>query len=162
MISWRVIISISRKARQRICSSLFSRANVRGTPFTLRRTVCRERAGFLRNPGVSGWMFKMAARLRSTGICSRKTEKELSCFTGTRPTATPHRASIWPNTDSIADSIVMNRSDGALVRIVTGLKRGESPAEAEARAVGFAQIAMPLLDRYIPQYKRQKPERTVR
>ena len=51
----------------------------------------------------------------------------------------------------IADSIVMNRSDGALVRIVTGLKRNESPAEAEARAVEFAQLVMPHLDQYIPQ-----------
>lgn len=50
----------------------------------------------------------------------------------------------------VADSIVMNRSDGALVRIATGLKEGESSSEAEARAVRFAQAALPLLDRYIP------------
>ena len=51
----------------------------------------------------------------------------------------------------VADSIVMNRSDGALVRIATGLKEGESSSEAEARAVRFAEAALPLLDRYIPR-----------
>ena len=50
----------------------------------------------------------------------------------------------------VADSIAMNRSDGALVRIVTPLKQGEIASETEARAVGFVQLAMPLLDRYIP------------
>ncbi len=50
----------------------------------------------------------------------------------------------------VADAIVMNRSDGALVRIATGLEKGESSSEAEARAVRFAQAALPLLDRYIP------------
>ena len=51
----------------------------------------------------------------------------------------------------VTDAIVMNRSDGALVRIVTALKKNESPSEAEARAVEFARLAMPLLNRYIPR-----------
>ena len=51
----------------------------------------------------------------------------------------------------VADSIVMNRSDGALVRIVTLLKNGESPSDAETRVMRFAQLAMPHLDNYIPR-----------
>ena len=51
----------------------------------------------------------------------------------------------------VADSIVMNRSDGALVRIATLLKNGESPSDAETRAVRFAQLVMPHLDNYIPR-----------
>jgi EpsI family protein len=51
----------------------------------------------------------------------------------------------------VADAIALNRSDGALIRITTFLQRGESLPDAEARAVAFAQLAMPLLDGYIPR-----------
>ncbi len=51
----------------------------------------------------------------------------------------------------VADAIVMNRSDGALVRIVTALKSGENPSEAETRVTRFAQLVIPLLDSYIPR-----------
>jgi EpsI family protein len=51
----------------------------------------------------------------------------------------------------ITDSIVMNRSDGALLRVTTMLKDGEDPSHAEARAIQFAQLAVPILDRYIPR-----------
>jgi EpsI family protein len=51
----------------------------------------------------------------------------------------------------VADAIVMNRSDGALVRIVTPLKNGENPTDAEMRAARFAQLVIPLLDSYIPR-----------
>jgi len=48
------------------------------------------------------------------------------------------------------DSLTRNRSDGALVRLTTPLKEGESAASADARLVAFAQLAVPKLDRYIP------------
>ena len=51
----------------------------------------------------------------------------------------------------VADAIVMNRSDGALVRIVTPLKNGENPSDAEMRATRFARLVIPLLDSYIPR-----------
>lgn len=51
----------------------------------------------------------------------------------------------------VADAIAMNRSDGALIRITTFPKNGESTADAENRAVRFAQLAVPLLDSYIPR-----------
>ena len=50
----------------------------------------------------------------------------------------------------VADAIRMNRSDGSLVRIVTAIDDGEDVAEAEKRAVGFAQQISPMLNHYIP------------
>jgi len=51
----------------------------------------------------------------------------------------------------IADAIVMNRSDGALIRIATLLRNGDSPADAERNAVRFARLVLPILDKYIPR-----------
>ena len=51
----------------------------------------------------------------------------------------------------VADAVRMNRSDGALVRIITFMKNGESVRDAETTAVGFAQLVSPLLDSYIPK-----------
>jgi EpsI family protein len=51
----------------------------------------------------------------------------------------------------VADAMRMNRSDGALVRIITFMKSGESVRDAETTAIGFAQLVSPLLDRYIPR-----------
>jgi EpsI family protein len=51
----------------------------------------------------------------------------------------------------VADAIKMNRSDGALVRIITFMKSGESIRDAETIAIGFVQLVSPMLDRYIPR-----------
>ena len=51
----------------------------------------------------------------------------------------------------VADSIQMNRSDGALVRVVTSINRGETETVAENRAVALTQSFLPLLDSYIPR-----------
>ena len=52
----------------------------------------------------------------------------------------------------VADAMRMNRSDGALVRIITPI---ESDARglvvAQRRAVGFAGLILPVLDDYIPR-----------
>lgn len=50
----------------------------------------------------------------------------------------------------IKDSIVMNRSDGALVRIVTPIAAGEGWQQAQNRAVHFAQSLSSVLPEYIP------------
>jgi EpsI family protein len=50
----------------------------------------------------------------------------------------------------ITDSIRLNRTDGALVRIVTPIIGNESQANAELRALQFAQGLMPELAKYIP------------
>ena len=49
----------------------------------------------------------------------------------------------------VADSIRMNRSDGALVRVITRIEQGESEESAGSRAVLFTQRLIPLLDSYI-------------
>ena len=51
----------------------------------------------------------------------------------------------------VADSLRMNRSDGALIRFVTDLKPGESPAEAEQRVMPLANSVFPMLESYIPR-----------
>jgi EpsI family protein len=48
----------------------------------------------------------------------------------------------------IVDAISRNRTDGALVRLVTPMNDGE--AEAHARLVSFARILFPSLDKLIP------------
>lgn len=50
----------------------------------------------------------------------------------------------------VADSIRMNRSDAALVRIITPITGDENAATAEKRAIQFATTLMPELRRFIP------------
>jgi EpsI family protein len=50
----------------------------------------------------------------------------------------------------VADAIRLNRTDGALVRVVTPVSREETDATAEARAVSFSQKFLPVLDQYVP------------
>ncbi len=51
----------------------------------------------------------------------------------------------------VADSMHMNRSDGALVRLMTPMLDGESPAAAQARMMKLGSQFLPLLDSYIPR-----------
>lgn len=48
------------------------------------------------------------------------------------------------------DALTRNRTDGALVRLVTYVPEGEEPARAEQRLAGFLAALLPALDRYIP------------
>jgi EpsI family protein len=57
----------------------------------------------------------------------------------------------WAKFYLVADSMRMNRSDGALVRITSQMYSGESPAAAEQRLLPFAAEVVPLLGRYIPR-----------
>ena len=57
----------------------------------------------------------------------------------------------WAKLYLVADSIRTNRSDGALVRIITPLARGEIIDAGEGRAADFARQLTPLLDEYVPQ-----------
>ena len=50
----------------------------------------------------------------------------------------------------VADAIRLNRSDGALVRLVTFLPKNEPPEAAQRRVEEFARSVLPLLDGYIP------------
>ena len=57
----------------------------------------------------------------------------------------------WAKFYLVADSIKMNRSDGALVRITSPMYPGETADAAQQRIFPFASKVMPLLDSYIPR-----------
>ncbi len=57
----------------------------------------------------------------------------------------------WAKYYLVADAIRSNRTDGALLRIVTPLARGEDAASSQRRAVEFTQLILPALDSYIPR-----------
>ena len=57
----------------------------------------------------------------------------------------------WAKIYLVTDSIRMNRSDGSLVRVTTGILPGESLDTAMARLVPFAAQIVPILNEYIPQ-----------
>jgi EpsI family protein len=57
----------------------------------------------------------------------------------------------WAKFFLVADAIRMNRTDGALVRIISPIGRGETVKDGEQRAVEFAQQIYPLLDSFIPE-----------
>jgi EpsI family protein len=57
----------------------------------------------------------------------------------------------WAKYYLVKDSIRMNRSDGALVRLVTPMLPGESAEEAQQRLSPFTATIVPLLDNYIPR-----------
>jgi exosortase D (VPLPA-CTERM-specific) len=57
----------------------------------------------------------------------------------------------WAKYYLVSDSIRMNRSDGALVRLMTPMLDGESPEAAQARMMKLGSQLLPLLDNYIPR-----------
>lgn len=57
----------------------------------------------------------------------------------------------WAKFYLVADSMRMNRSDGALVRITTAIYPGESIDAAQQRVLPFAGNVIPLLHNYIPR-----------
>jgi EpsI family protein len=57
----------------------------------------------------------------------------------------------WAKYYLVKDSIRMNRSDGALVRIMTDMSPGETADAAQQRLLPFSREVGPLLDNYIPR-----------
>ena len=57
----------------------------------------------------------------------------------------------WAKFYLVADSMRLNRSDGALVRVSSIMYRGETPAAAEQRLLPFASKVLPELGNYIPR-----------
>jgi exosortase D (VPLPA-CTERM-specific) len=51
----------------------------------------------------------------------------------------------------VADAIRLNRSDGALVRLITPMNRQETPEAAQARILSLGSQIIPQLPRYIPR-----------
>jgi exosortase D (VPLPA-CTERM-specific) len=48
------------------------------------------------------------------------------------------------------DSMMLNRTDGALVRLVTDINPNEDIAEADKRLQSFAKVVLPVLPKYLP------------
>ncbi len=57
----------------------------------------------------------------------------------------------WAKIYLVTDAVRMNRTDGALVRIVTPIAPGETTDAVQQIAVGFAQQILPTLSTYIPR-----------
>ena len=57
----------------------------------------------------------------------------------------------WAKYYLVSDSVRMNRSDGALVRLMTPMLEGESADAAQARIMELGSQFIPLLDNYIPR-----------
>lgn len=57
----------------------------------------------------------------------------------------------WAKFYLVADSIRMNRSDGALVRVNTPIAHGETEEQAQKRLMSVLDPLVPLLDQYIPR-----------
>ena len=57
----------------------------------------------------------------------------------------------WAKYYLVADSIHMNRSDGALVRLMTPMIDGETPDAAQVRMMKLGSQFVPQLDNYIPR-----------
>jgi len=57
----------------------------------------------------------------------------------------------WAKYYLIKDSIRMNRSDGALVRIMTSMYPGETSEAAQQRIMPFSNLVVSLLNDYIPR-----------
>jgi exosortase D (VPLPA-CTERM-specific) len=57
----------------------------------------------------------------------------------------------WAKYYLVADSIAMNRSDGALVRLTTAMYPGETADAAQQRLLPLAVSLVPLLNSYVPR-----------
>ena len=57
----------------------------------------------------------------------------------------------WAKYYLVTDSMRMNRSDGALVRVTTPLRAAETPEEGQARLLSLAGQVAPMLNTYIPR-----------
>ena len=51
----------------------------------------------------------------------------------------------------VYDSLTMGRSDGAIVRYITPIGRGETEADADARMLRFMADSLGRLPRFIPE-----------
>lgn len=56
----------------------------------------------------------------------------------------------WAKFYLVADAIKMNRTDGALVRLVVPIADNMDATQAQSRAVDFAKTILPELDKFIP------------
>lgn len=56
----------------------------------------------------------------------------------------------WVKFYLVEDALRMNRTDGAMVRVITPLGYAEPLSSGKTRAVDFAKLILPMLSKYIP------------
>lgn len=56
----------------------------------------------------------------------------------------------WARIYLLADALATNRTDGAMIRVITPVAVGESLASGKERDLSFTRLILPLLGRYIP------------
>jgi exosortase D (VPLPA-CTERM-specific) len=59
-------------------------------------------------------------------------------------------SSVAAKISTLMDSVTKGRTDGALVRLVTPIRQGETPADADSRLARFLDDVYPQLPRFIP------------
>lgn len=57
----------------------------------------------------------------------------------------------WVKFYLVEDALRMNRTDGAMVRVITPLAYSEPLAGGKDRAIDFAKLILPMLSKYIPE-----------
>jgi EpsI family protein len=83
-------------------------------------------------------------------VVSKSGERQLALYwfqAHGREVASEYRAKYY----LIADSVHLNRSDGALVRLMSYMATGESADAAQERIMKLGSQFLPLLDNYIPR-----------
>lgn len=64
----------------------------------------------------------------------------------------------WARFYRLTDSILENRTDAALVRLVTDIKPDESELDADRRLQSFMQAALPALEKFVPSGSAPRPD----
>jgi EpsI family protein len=57
----------------------------------------------------------------------------------------------WAKIFLVVDALRMNRTDGALIRVITPIKSTGDETAAQARAVEFVHQILPMVDSYVPR-----------
>jgi EpsI family protein len=57
----------------------------------------------------------------------------------------------WAKFYLLSDSMRLNRSDGALIRVTTPMASGESPDAAQQRLISFAGNVVPVINNFVPR-----------
>jgi EpsI family protein len=120
-------------------------AKERATQFIHPRTVCPEQAGTRCSPPCQD--FRSQRPAVNEYVIQKGLDKQLVFYWYQgrgRVIASEYLGKFW----MVADAISRNRTDGALVRLVTPMNDDE--AHARARLVSFTQLLFPHLENAIP------------
>ena len=143
------ISRISIQRRSAFLSAIFP-ASEPGKRFILRRIAC---------PGA-GWVFESSGAVDLTDAAGKPHRVGEYIITNGdarqfvlywyqahgRSVASEYMAKVY----MVADAMRKNRTDGALVRVITPITANEDTAVARGRAEAFTRQLAPLLPRFIP------------